>query len=218
MDRPKITIVSPCWKRPARTRRLINNILAQTINGWEAFIIGDGCPIFQTLIDSGEADFYMKLAQEKGNILYIANAENHTGNWGHAITDYVIDNATGEYFLFVGNDDRLLPNHFEHYLSEIENTDYDLVAYRSNMIPLNKVLIPQWKICEVGHGNIIIKTDTLKKAPKVQASPTHDWGLIDELIKMGVKTKLAESQQYTYLVTSVNSQTLNESIKVDIID
>ena len=218
MDRPKVTIVSPCWKRPARTRRLINNILAQNINGWEAFIIGDGCHIFQTLIDSGEADFYMKLAQEKGNILYIANAENHTGNWGQAITDYVIDNATGEYFLFVGNDDRLLPNHFEHYLSEIENTDYDLVAYNSDIMPENRILIPKWEGCQVGHGNIIIKTDTLKKAPKVQASSTHDWSLINELIKMGAKTKLAESQQCTYLVTSVNSQTGDESVKIDIID
>ena len=209
MNKPKVTIVSPCWKRPARTRRLINNILAQNINGWEAFIIGDGCPIFQTLIDSGEADFYMKLAKEKGNILYIANAENHTGNWGQAILDYVIDNATGEYFLFVGNDDRLLPNHFEHYLSEIENTEYDMVAYTSFIMPENRVLTPQWGICQVGHGNIIIKTDTLKKAPKVQASKTHDWSLMDELIKMGAKTKLAETQHCTYLVTRVNSQACN---------
>ena len=130
----------------------------------------------------------------------------------------VIDNATGEYFLFVGNDDRLLPNHFEHYLSEIENTDYDLVAYNSDIMPENRILIPKWEGCQVGHGNIIIKTDTLKKAPKVQASSTHDWSLIDELIKMGAKTKLAESQQCTYLVTSVNSQTGDESVKIDIID
>ena len=218
MNRPKVTIVSPCWKRPARTRRLINNILAQSINGWEAFIIGDGCPIFQTLIDSGEANFYMKLAKEKGNILYIANAKNHTGNWGQAILDYAIDNATGEYFLFVGNDDMLLPNHFEHYLSEIENTEYDMVAYRSYIMPHDRILIPQWGICQVGHGSIIIKTNTLKKAPKVQASSTHDWSLIDELIKMGAKTKLAESQEHTYLVTSIGSQAWNESVKVDIID
>jgi len=218
MNKPKISIVSPCWGRPARTRRLINNILAQTINRWEAFIIGDGCPIFQTLIDSGEADFYMKLAKEKGNILYIANAENHTGNWGQAILDYVIDRATGEYFTFVGNDDRLLPNHFEHYLSEIENTDYDLVAYKSFILPFNQVLTPQWRICQVGHGNIIIKTSVLQQAPKVKASETHDWSLIDELIKMGIKTKLAESNEYTYLVTSVRSQEANESIKNDLID
>jgi glycosyltransferase involved in cell wall biosynthesis len=218
MNKPKISIVSPCWKRPARTRRLINNILAQTINGWEAFIIGDGCPIFQTLIDSGEADFYMKLAKEKGNLLYIANAENHTGNWGQAILDYIIDKATGEYFTFVGNDDRLLPNHFKHYLSEIENTEYDLVAYSSYIIPENKILTPQWGICQVGHGNIIVKTSVLQQAPKVKASETHDWSLINELIKIGAKTKLAESQECTYLVTSIRSQEINESIKRDIID
>jgi hypothetical protein len=103
-------------------------------------------------------------------------------------------------------------------LSEIENTEYDMVAYTSFIMPENRVLVPQWEICQVGHGNIIIKTDTLKKVPKVQASSTHDWSLIEELTKMGAKIKLAKSQQYTYLVTSVNSQTWNESVKVDIID
>lgn len=218
MNQPTITLVTPCWGRPARTRRLINNVLAQTKNNWEAFIIGDGCPIFQTLIDSGEADFYMNLAKEKNNKLYIANAETHTGNWGQLITDQIIDKATGRYFIFAGNDDILLPTHFSHYLSEIENTDYDMVAYRSLTSPLNRILIPQWGSCQVGHGNIIIKTKTLQKAPKVEASPTHDWSLINELIKMGAKTKLADSEECTYIVTSVNSQQTNESYKSDIID
>jgi glycosyltransferase involved in cell wall biosynthesis len=218
MEKPRVTIVAPCWKRPARTRRLINNILAQNINGWEAFIIGDACPIFQTIIDSGEAEFYMNLAKEKGNKLYIANSENHTGNWGQAILDYIIDKATGNYFLFVGNDDRLLPSHFEHYLSEIENTDYDMVAYRTFNLPTNVQFHPQWGECRVGHGNIIVKTETLQKVPKVQGSPTHDWSLINELIKAGSKIKLAESNQSTYLVTSLASQQTNESMKSDIID
>lgn len=218
MKKPRVTIVVPCWGRPARTRRLINNILAQNINGWEAFIIGDACPIFQTLIDSGEAEFYMNLAKEKGNILYIANSENHTGNWGQAITDYVIDRATGDYFLFAGNDDKLLPTHFEHYLSEIENTDYDMVAYRMFTEPTKQQLWPSWQECRVGHGSIIVKTKTLQKAPKVQGSPTHDWSLVNELIKIGSKHKIADSTQSTYFVTSVNSQQTNESIKTDIID
>jgi hypothetical protein len=218
MNKPILTLVVPCWGRPARTRRLINNVLAQTENNWEAFIIGDGCPIFQTLIDSGEADFYMNLAKEKGNKLYVSNAKTHTGNWGQLITDQIIDKATGKYFIFAGNDDILKPNHFSHYLSEIKDTDYDMVAYPHHILPNNRILIPKWESCQVGHGNIIIKTLTLQKAPKVTASPTHDWSLINELLLLGAKTKLADSREVTYLATSVNSQQSNESYKSDIID
>jgi hypothetical protein len=100
MEKPILTLVVPCWGRPARTRRLINNVLAQTENNWEAFIIGDGCPIFQTLIDSGEADFYMNLAKEKGNKLYISNANSHTGKWGFSSISYEYD-AFKLYFISI---------------------------------------------------------------------------------------------------------------------
>jgi len=218
MEKPILTLVVPCWGRPARTRRLINNVLAQTENNWEAFIIGDSCPIFQTLIDSGEADFYMNLAKEKGNKLYISNANSHTGKWGYLITDQIIDRAQGEYFIFAGNDDILKPNHFSHYLSEIRGTDLDLVAYPMNMMPLNYILYPSWESCKVGHGNIIFKTSFLQSLPKVPPSPTHDWTLINEALTRTTKIKIADSKECTYLVTSVNSQTENESRKIDIID
>jgi len=53
MKKPRITISIACYQRPERTKRSIQCILDQDINGWEAFIMGDACPDFQKLIDSG---------------------------------------------------------------------------------------------------------------------------------------------------------------------
>lgn len=50
---PRITISITCYGRPERTKRSIQCILDQDINNWEAFIMGDCCPDFQKLIDSG---------------------------------------------------------------------------------------------------------------------------------------------------------------------
>jgi glycosyltransferase involved in cell wall biosynthesis len=218
INKYRLSIVVPCWGRPARTRRIINNILSQDIKGWEAFVIGDGCPIFQSLIDSGEAYFYAKLAEEKGNKLHIFNNPERQGQWGQPIVNYAIEKAQGKYFIFAGNDDILAPTHFKHYLSEIEDTDYDMVAYRSVILPEKKFRIPEFKICNIGHSEIIVKTSTLRLSGQPIGSEIHDWGQIDLILNSTSKVKIAQSQDATYIVTSLNSQQTNESFKTDIID
>ena len=60
MSKYRLSVAIPCFERPARTRRIINNLLAQNINGWEAFIIGDGCPYFDEMIESKEVEYFIK--------------------------------------------------------------------------------------------------------------------------------------------------------------
>ena len=42
-----LTICVPCFGRPERTIRLVNQIATQSIGNWEAYIIGDCCDQFQ---------------------------------------------------------------------------------------------------------------------------------------------------------------------------
>lgn len=130
MNKPDITIVMPCFGRPIRTRRAIESILNQTYKGWEAFIIGDSCPHFQELIDSGDAKIYQNVAKSEGNILHIFNLKKNKGGFGYWIINYALKRAKGQYFIFMGNDDMILLNHFKHYLSEIKGTDLDMVYIR----------------------------------------------------------------------------------------
>ena len=135
MNAKRISIVIPCYKRPARTRRIINCISRQTINNFEAFIIGDGCSDFQELLSDPIYQDWVKCMEVAGNNIISFNMDQNYGGCGYHIINYAIQNATGKYFVFTANDDIILDNHFEHYLSEIENTDYDMVCYPTLIRP-----------------------------------------------------------------------------------
>lgn len=203
MEQPRISIVIPCWGRPARTRRIINNVLSQNINKWEAFIIGDGCSHFQDMIESHEVSFFKKTANENGNILHCYNLDKNYGGFGYHIMNYAIANATGEYFIFGGNDDIILPNHFEHYLSEIEGTDLDLVYYNTYICPTQSTRNSNLTGGQIGHSECIFRTDFIRNIHH-QSSYGHDWDFIQKIIERNPKYKKATSEYCSYIVTHVH--------------
>lgn len=204
----RLTIVVPSFGRPERTRRIINNILNQTINGWEAFVIGDGCSDFQKMIDSGEANNFIKKASMNGNILHCYNLDKNYGGYGYEIVNRVVKLASGEFIIFAGNDDILLNDHFEHYLSEIENTDYDFVYYNTFVAPNNKVRIPELRCDYIGHSELIVRTDLIRDY-KHSAIYGHDWDFIKTLLDKSQKYKKSKSDKYTYIVTHLPGNSID---------
>lgn len=215
MNNPRISIVVPCWGRPARTRRIINNILSQSINNWEAFIIGDGCPQFQTMIESHEVEYFKNAAQEKGNVLHCFNLDKNYGGYGYFIANYAIKHALGNYFIFAGNDDIILPNHFEYYLSEIENTDLDLVYYPTFIGPSRTIRFPELSAGKIGHSEVIFKTEFIKNILH-SSEYGHDWKFIQEIIDKNPKHKKSESDYTSYIVTHIHH--FGQDYSIDNID
>ena len=74
--------------------------LDQNINNWEAFIIGDGCPHFQQMINSGEVREFQKIAEKNGNILNCFNWEYNAGFWGYEQVNYAIEKTSAKYHIF----------------------------------------------------------------------------------------------------------------------
>lgn len=189
----------PCYLRPERTRRAIQCILDQDIDGWEAFLMGDCCPEFQKLIDSGYLEQIKQEQEKKGNIIHYFNAEKHGSGWGYELTNHAIQNASGKYFLFLDNDDIIMPNHFRHYLSEIEGTEYDLVYYNSYLAPHRGIRGTYLGPSAIGHCDIIVKTEVAKAASSHDNTYAHDWKFISEICEKG-KCKKASSKEATYHV------------------
>ena len=133
----RVSISLPCYGRPKRTIRSIENICNQTINGWEALVVGDGCPIMQDYLDSNYFSDLIYESKKMGNILDISNLTENKGGHGYYITNMNIERAKGKYLTFFANDDEILPNHLESYLSGIENTNYDFVYFDSFIEPYN---------------------------------------------------------------------------------
>lgn len=199
----RITISIPCYGRPQRTRRIIDNVLAQTIDGWEALIIGDCCPVIQEIIDRGEYAEEQIRAEKKGNRLIIENLDRNYGGCGYEITNRNIQRAAGKYFVFAANDDVLLPRHFENYLGEIENTDYDFVYFNSLVAPVNIKRISWIGYGSIGHSELIVKTSFAKQMPPHNAEYGHDYVFITDMVWAGGKYAKARTAECTYIVKSL---------------
>lgn len=199
----RLTLSMPCYGRPQRTIRAIECIANQTANEWEAFVVGDGCPIMQDFIDSNYFADLQKDCELKGNDLFISNEPYNQGGHGYAITNRNIEFANGKYFTFFANDDILLPNHFENYLSQIEGTDYDFVYFNSEVKPTNHLRISILEYGNIGHSELIVRTDFLKQMPPHNEHYGHDWALIQSMMQNG-KSKKAEHSPATYWVMSLS--------------
>lgn len=199
----RLTVSMPCFGRPERTIRAINCIANQNINGWEALVIGDGCPVMEDFIESKYFAGLIEQCSNNGNDLYIANNPINQGGHGFAITNLNIKLARGKYFTFFANDDIILPNHFENYLSQIEGTDLDFVYFNSEVKPNNSIRNSQLQYGMIGHSELIVRTDFLRQMPIHNEHYGHDWSLIQSMMQNG-KHKKAENCPPTYHVMSLS--------------
>jgi len=200
----RLTLSMPCFGRKKGTIRAIECIANQTTNNWEALVVGDGCAIMQDFVDSNYFADIQKDCEAKGNDLYISNTLINKGGHGYDITNRNIMLARGKYFMFFANDDVILPNHFENYLSAIEDTDYDFRFFNSLVVPHNKIRNAQLQYGHIGHSELIVRTDFLRQMPKHNEHYGHDWTLIQTMDK-SVKYFKSENLP-SYLVMSLSDK------------
>jgi glycosyltransferase involved in cell wall biosynthesis len=201
----RLSVSMPCYGRPQRTIRAINCIANQSINGWEALVVGDGCPVMQDFIDSNYFKDLIETCSSNGNNLIIDNFLWNQGGHGFAITNSNIEDAKGKYFTFFANDDIILPNHFENYLSQIEGTDLDFVYFNSEVKPTNSLRVSRLEYGMIGHSELIIRTEFLRQMPMHDEHYGHDFALIQSMMLNG-KHKKAENCPATYHVMSLSDR------------
>lgn len=205
MGQPRITVSMPCYGRPRRTIRAIECIAKQTINNWEAWIVGDCCPFFQEIFESEWYQDLWKEMTDKGNIIRSFNCDHNNGGHGYAITNNNIRYATGKYFCFFANDDIITPDHFENYLGAIEDTTMDWVFLDSEIVPDGRIRYPHVEFGKIGHSEIIARTEFLRAMPPHSPAYGHDFELIQEMAARGVY-KYAGDRPATYKVMRIGDR------------
>jgi len=199
----KLTCICPVWKRPQRTIRAIESVVAQKFDGWEALFIGDKCPEFQKNIDEGVFKKYEEQVAATGNHILFHNMDEHFGGWGHGARKYGIDIAQGEYVCFLDNDDVLLPNHFENYYSFMqENPDIHAGYFNARTEPWKKNRTSCLSRGGIGNAELMIRTDVLRKNYRLDPEYEHDWRLVDRMLNYGYKFKKSKAAP-TYIIMSV---------------
>jgi glycosyltransferase involved in cell wall biosynthesis len=189
-----ISVCIPCFDRPQRTLRLLNQILEQDFNLWEAFFIGDGCNEFSKLIKEGHFSDHRITA---------INLPINYGGYGYKARNIFKNIANREYSIYIDNDDCIEKDHFSHYLNEIRNTDYDFVYYNTFIEPTKTIRVPKLEEGWIGHSELIIKTEFLRRIPPHNQEYGHDWTLIKNMIDIGALHKKADSQRATYKIMGV---------------
>lgn len=194
----RISIVMPCYGRPARTRRAIESIKTQTVTDFEAFVIWDNCPQ------------YDPSPMENDERFQYWNTSKNYGHCGYTQLNMGIYGATGEYFCFLDNDNVLSSNHFENYLSEIEDTDLDFVYF--DIMSLGKRFKTKLAYTRIDQGALIIRTEVLKGIPPQSKSYWKDWEMVQHLLASGAKYKKSNNKPTYHMMTNSSNRIDPEGI------
>jgi glycosyltransferase involved in cell wall biosynthesis len=171
----KLSVVLPSWGRYNLTLRMLNSISLQTLNEYELFFLGDSCEVFEKVLQS--KDF--QSMNFKGQVI-AKNFDSHDGTSSQAI-NYSIENSTGEYFLFLSNDDIIFPKHFENYYNMTKESGKDFGIFKTYIDYGNGVLQkrnPELLPTKIGHSELCFKSDVIKKLPQHSRVYGHDWEFI----------------------------------------
>lgn len=196
----RITVCVPIFGRPQRTSRIIECLQRQTINNIQVYLIGDGCPQWQTDLDDGWVQLMCKKQEALGNEFIAINLDKNYGGYGYYIRNMMKELADAPYLCFIDNDDWVKPNHLEHYLSEIENTDLDFVYYNTWNNALGILRDTQASQGLIGHSELCIRTEFFMTVPDQGTEYGHDWHMIDWMIKNTNKHKKAINPEWSYKV------------------
>ena len=106
MHKPKVSVIVPVYKAEAYLHRCVDSILAQTLTDFEILLIDDGSP-------DKSGDICDEYAKKDSRIRVF-----HKDNSGVSSARNVgLDNAKGEYILFVDSDDWIDVDHLNNYIN-----------------------------------------------------------------------------------------------------
>jgi len=197
---PKLSVVLPCWKRENLTLQMINCVCMQTFDDFEIFVLGDHCKEFDKIITSNNFYYFKNILQ---NRLHYFNFEQHDGTSSQAI-NYAMKYSSGDWFIFLSNDDYLLNNHFENYVNLSEKNQSDICLFNTYVNYGDGILKTRFAKVELekcGHSEMCVSKNVYKNAPLHTRNYGHDFEFLINALNMGYTYSLANNSP-TYIVNS----------------
>ena len=201
----KLSIVLPSFARRELTERAVRSVFAQaeTFTGAEVFFLGDGCAIYDELV---RADWFQQgCLAVAGQITFMLGNSPQRDGTPAPIVNKAIAAATGEYFTFMANDDRLLPGHFRAYYHFAKEQDADL-AYFDSLIEidaLQSVRNAGLAYGHVGHAEICVRTELARSVPPHHRGYGHDWDFIRSIQAVARPDKILKAPNPPWTPTYV---------------
>jgi glycosyltransferase involved in cell wall biosynthesis len=194
----KLSVVLPSWGREMLTLRLLNSISLQTLDDYEFFFLGDKCPVFDKIVASEDFAFFKKII---GDRMIVKNFDTHDGTSCQAI-NYAMKNCTGDFFMFLSNDDNIFNNHFELYYEMSAKSGKDFGLFNTSIDRGNGILelrVPELAPSKIGHSELCVSNDMVKKLPAHTRNYGHDWEFIVNAVNAGCQYQFMQNSP-TYIV------------------
>lgn len=207
MKQPRFSITVPAFKA-AYLQECIESILAQTLSDFELIIVNDHSPEDLDMIINQFSD--SRIRYHKNSIGF--GGYDVSKNW-----DKCLSLAQGEYFMCLGDDDKLLPDCLEKYQRLIElypemnvyHAGTQLINERSDIIDLQEsrpvressysMIWHRWFNARKTYiGDFLFKTDALKEIGGFIWVP-YAWGSDEQTVyQIALKNGIANMQGYGF--------------------
>lgn len=132
MFKPLITVVVPAYNYADFLEETLESIISQTYTNWECLIINDGS-------EDNTEDVAIKYSERDKRFKYF-----YKQNGGlSSARNKGIQNAKGEYIIFIDADDIIKPQKFEMHIERFsQKPDLTVVYSNFNYIDTNGLLLP----------------------------------------------------------------------------
>ncbi len=117
----KFSIISPCYNTEKYIDACVNAVISQTYKNWELLLSDDGST-------DNTLNKIRKMEHEDSRIKVFTSS--HKGP--SAARNIGLNNATGDYLLFLDSDDYISNTHLEHDYSIIKNNSCDMIIHNQH--------------------------------------------------------------------------------------
>ena len=193
-ERPLVSVITPTWQRPELLRGCIENVRAQTYRPLEHVVVSDGPD--DTLADLVRRAIYEQCADE----VFVGIRPVWLGrNWSTFLPDSFCAApttvgmlvASGDYQVWLADDERMEPDHISALVDALEAAGADFAYGRVRMYwdgqaPEQGYDIGSDRPQMGGITNALYRTDLLKRGLfPFGAGRTGDWACISRWITAG---------------------------------
>lgn len=126
MNNPRVSVIIPVFNAEKWIRNCLNSVISQTCTDWELLIVDDGSKDDSSSIcdEFAAFDARIKVFHQPNKGVNIARAKG-------------VDNASGEYLVFLDADDALSADALMYLLNNFSE-EYDLLVCGSKEQPMDK--------------------------------------------------------------------------------
>lgn len=163
------SLIMPCYNSEDYIRDAVDSVRSQTFQNWELIAVNDGST-------DSTLEILEQYASEDPRIRIFSKPN---GGYCSAI-NYGLDRVSGEYFLFMGSDDRLSSELFASIHAAMNQTHWDMVGFRTlrfvdgvtegvdadtdfdSCVSVDRTTIAQFEVAYPKHARIFFVRDTSK--------------------------------------------------------